>query len=77
MVVLGLSIVGCVLSLLGNILIALKKKSGWIAWILGNIAWILYNILGDMNIPMVIMYAVYFVLNVFAFVKWSAAQKRS
>lgn len=75
MIPLALSIAGSALSLLGNVLLALKKRSGWIVWILGNIAWILYNVFGDMNIPMVIMYAVYFVLNVFAFVNWSKKNK--
>lgn len=75
MIPLILSIAGSALSLLGNVLLALKKRSGWIVWILGNIAWILYNFAGDMNIPMVIMYAVYFVLNVFAFVNWSKKNK--
>ena len=68
--VLVLSIAGCVLSLLGNILIALKRRSGWIAWIIGNIAWVAYNFIGDINVPMVVMYCVYFVLNIFGFIKW-------
>ena len=74
--VLGLSIVGCIFSLLGNILIALKKRSGWIAWIIGNIAWVAFNFADTVNIPMVIMYCVYFVLNIFGFVNWSKTQKR-
>lgn len=58
-------------SLGGNLLIMLKKKSGWLVWILGNILWILYNWLGTWNWPMVIMYFIYFVINIAGFVNWS------
>ena len=70
MLLMVLSVAGSALSLLGNVFIALKKKSGWIVWILGNIAWILYNLFGDINIPMVVMYSVYFILNIIGFVNW-------
>lgn len=69
--ILALSILGSIFSLGGNILIALKKRSGWIAWIVGNIAWIAVNFLGEMNIPMVLMYVAYFVINIIGFVSWA------
>lgn len=65
-----LSILGAAFSLGGNILIMLKKKMGWLMWILGNIAWIAVNIIGTFNLPMVIMYIVYFIINVAGFIKW-------
>lgn len=65
-----LSILGAVFSLGGNILIILKKRMGWLAWIFGNIAWIAVNIVGPFNLPMVIMYAVYFIINLVGFIKW-------
>ncbi|MBR4890304.1 MAG: nicotinamide mononucleotide transporter [Clostridia bacterium] len=65
-----LSILGAAFSLGGNILIMLKKRMGWLMWILGNIAWIAVNIIGTFNLPMVIMYIVYFIINVAGFIKW-------
>lgn len=65
-----LSILGAVFSLGGNILIILKKRMGWLAWIFGNIAWIAVNVVGPFNLPMVIMYTVYFIINLVGFIKW-------
>ena len=65
-----LSILGAAFSLGGNVLIMLKKRMGWLMWILGNIAWIAVNIIGTFNLPMVIMYIVYFIINVAGFIKW-------
>ena len=64
-------VLGALCSLFGNVLIMLKKKSGWLVWILGNILWIVYNFLSEFNFPMVIMYIVYAVINVCGFVKWN------
>lgn len=65
-----LSILGAAFSLGGNILIMLKKRIGWLMWIFGNIAWIAVNIVGPFNLPMVIMYMVYFIINVAGYIKW-------
>ena len=65
-----LSILGAAFSLGGNILIMLKKRIGWFMWIFGNIAWIAVNIVGPFNLPMVIMYVVYFIINVAGYIKW-------
>lgn len=70
MIVLILSILGSVFSLGGNILIAHKKRSGWLWWIAGNIAWIAVNFLGEMNVPMVLMYVAYFIINITGFRQW-------
>lgn len=69
--ILILSILGTIFSLGGNILIILKKRSGWLAWIIGNILWIGINFLGTMNWPMVLMYLVYIIINISGFIKWS------
>lgn len=71
MIVLTLSILGSVFSLGGNVLIAHKKRSGWLWWIAGNCAWIAVNFLGQMNVPMVLMYVMYFAINIAGYVKWS------
>lgn len=65
-----LSVLGSVFSLGGNVLIALRKRIGWLTWIVGNILWILVNFLSEMNVPMVLMYCVYMIINVVGFVKW-------
>ena len=70
MIVLILSILGSVFSLGGNILIARKKRSGWLWWIAGNGAWIAVNFLGQMNVPMVLMYVAYFIINVTGYREW-------
>ena len=68
--ILILSILAMLSSLGGNILIMFKKKSGWIVWILGNLLWILINFLGTLNVPMVIMYLVYIIINIMGFIEW-------
>ena len=64
------SILGAIFSLGGNVLIMLKKRSGWLMWIFGNICWILYNFLTNFNLPMVLMYLVYLIINIIGFIKW-------
>ena len=68
--VMVVSILGALCSLGGNILIILKKKSGWIVWILGNLFWIIYNFISEPNLPMIIMYLVYIVINILGYCKW-------
>lgn len=68
--ILILSILGFIFSIGGNILIMLKKRSGWLAWIVGNFLWVAVNIIGTFNLPMVLMYIVYFVINLGGFFKW-------
>lgn len=75
--VLLVSTLGTICSLGGNILIMLKKKSGWLIWILGNILWIVYNFLSEFNLPMVLMYLVYGVLNIIGFVRWLKQDKKN
>lgn len=76
-IVYALSILGTISSLLGNILIIMKKRSGWAVWIIGNICWILYNVFGDFNFPMVLMYAVYFVINISGFIRWGEKSNKN
>ena len=68
--ILILSIIGTILSLGGNIFIAKKNRIGWLMWLVGNVVWIAVNFLGTLNIPMVLMYVVYMVINIVGFVKW-------
>ena len=73
--VLFLSILGMFFSLGGNILIIFKKKSGWLAWIVGNILWIVINFIDVLNIPMVLMYLIYMIINIFGYIKWYKKDK--
>ena len=68
--VLILSIIGTILSLGGNIFIAKKNRIGFVLWFIGNVVWIAVNIIGTVNIPMVLMYVVYMIINVVGFIKW-------
>lgn len=43
---------------------------GWLMWLIGNVVWIAVNFLGNPNIPMVLMYVVYMVINIVGFMKW-------
>lgn len=43
---------------------------GWLIWLIGNVVWIAVNFIGTMNIPMVLMYVVYMVINIVGFMKW-------
>lgn len=63
------SIIGCAISLTGNILIAMKKRLGFYAWIAGNIAWIL-SAIKPLNIPLIVMNGAYIAINVYALWKW-------
>ena len=65
-----ISALGAICSLGGNIFIILKKRVGWVIWIIGNILWILYNFISKFNAPMVIMYLVYAIINIIGFIKW-------
>lgn len=72
-----LSVIALVLSLTGNILINYKKRIGYIVWISSNIAWIAVNVTGQFNIPMVIMYVVYMILNIQGFILWGRNNKKN
>lgn len=72
-----LSVIALVLSLTGNILINYKKRIGYIVWILSNVAWIAVNVTGQFNVPMVIMYVVYMILNIQGFLLWSKDNKKN
>ena len=70
-----ISTLALILALIGNILVNFRKKFGFIVWTLSNIVWIMVNFLGTMNIPQVIMYVVYMILNIQGFIVWSKKDK--
>lgn len=64
------SLAAMLLSFIGNILVIKKKKSGYIAWTIGNIFWIIYVFIGVFNIGLLIQNIVYIALNAYGFIKW-------
>jgi len=74
--VLFLSIVALILSLVGNILVNYKNKTGFIIWILSNIFWIIINFLSEVNYPQVLMYLIYTTLNVQGLMLWKKKKKK-
>lgn len=58
------------LSLVGNVLIARKKHSGFVVWLISNALWILVNVFAIRNVPQIVMYAVYAVTNVYGIAMW-------
>ena len=66
-----LSTIALILSLGGNILVNYQKRFGFIIWGVSNIFWILVNFLGNLNVPQVIMYVIYLILNIQGFIIWS------
>ena len=68
--ILIISAAAALCSLGGNLFIMAKKRIGWLIWILGNILWIIENFLSEFNLPMVLMYVAYFIINLAGFIKW-------
>lgn len=66
-----LSILAATCSISGNILIAFKKKLGWCAWCVGNVLWIWESFIDSLNIPLIVMNAVYLVINLAAYREWT------
>ena len=72
----GLSVIALAFSLAGNILINVKSRSGYVAWIISNLLWIAVNYLDHLNVPQVIMYVTYTILNIWGLVRWYKEDKK-
>ena len=70
-----ISVIAMVFSILGNILVNHKKKSGFVIWTLSNILWVIVNVIGEINIPQCIMFVLYGILNVVGWIRWSKEDK--
>ena len=66
-----LSILAATFSIGGNILIAFKNKLGWCAWCVGNVLWCWESFIDSLNIPLIVMNAVYFAINLAAYHEWT------
>ena len=66
-----LSILAASFSVLGNVLIAFKKRIAFLIWIIGNLFWIGESIIDSLNIPLIAMNGIYLALNLISFREWS------
>ena len=65
-----LSILAAFFSVLGNVLIAFKKRIAFLIWIIGNLFWIGESIIDSLNIPLIAMNGIYLALNLISFREW-------
>lgn len=66
-----LSFIAFLLSISGNLLVNLKRKSGFVLWIVSNVFWIAVNFIGPTNWSQVALFVIYALLNVHGYIKWS------
>jgi len=57
------------LSLLGNLFVVYKKRYGFVLWNVSNIIWIGLAIESKVH-SQIIMFGVYSIINIIAFIKW-------
>ena len=72
----AVSVLAAALSVSGNALVNCRRKSGFVFWAAANLLWILANFLGSANPAQVAMFAIYFLLSIHGFAKWSDNEKQ-
>lgn len=65
-----LTYLGVACALLGNIFIIKKKKFGYVVWLVGNVC-VLPTYIIHADIPYIVLFATYAVLNVYGFYTWN------
>ena len=75
-IVFCVSSIAMAMSLLGNLLMAKKNILVFPVWILSNGLWILVNLIGTFNGPMVVMYIVYIIIQVYAWKEWLKTENK-
>ena len=65
-----LSIIAVVLSLLGQYLVAKKRRSIFVIWGVSNILWIIVDVLEYPNVYQILMYTTFIGLNINGWIKW-------
>ena len=70
------SILGCTLSLGGNILLIFKKRIAFWIWSLGNLAWVISALVGELNVPLIAMNVAYIIINIIGWIKWSKQRSK-
>lgn len=75
MIVEIVSVLGMLSSVSGNLLLAKKSALGFWCFLAGNLMWILYSILFSFNLPMVIQYLIFSVINVYGIYEYRKGEK--
>ena len=70
-----LSIIAVVLSLLGQYLVAKKRRSIFVIWGVSNILWIIVDVLEYPNVYQILMYTTFIGLNINGWIKWRKQQE--
>ena len=70
------SVLGMLFSVAGNLLLAKKSSLGFWCFLAGNLMWILYSILFSFNLPMVIQYLIFSVINVYGIYEYGKGSKK-
>lgn len=70
----AVSFCALLLSILGNLLVNCKRKSGFVVWIASNAFWVAVNFIGPTNWSQVVLFAIYTLLNAHGYIKWSKRQ---
>ena len=68
--ILILSALAAFFSILGNVLIAFKKRIAFLIWIIGNLLWIWESIVDSLNVPLIVLHATYLFLNLLSYREW-------
>ena len=75
--ILILSALAAFFSILGNLLIAFKKRIAFLIWIIGNLLWIWESIVDSLNVPLIVMNATYLFLNLLSYREWRKNKESS
>lgn len=65
-----MSILGMLFSIAGNLLLARKSAIGFWCFLLGNIMWIGYSLMFNLNVPMIMQYSIFSVINVYGIYRY-------
>lgn len=56
-------------SILGNILVIKKKRSGFMVWIVSNITWIVIDIIAEVY-SQAALFVIFTIIAIYGFIKW-------
>lgn len=72
-----ISFFSLILALTGNFFINVKKRAGYIIWVVGNAGWIVAILLNETpNYYQIVMYVIFSVLNIHGFINWKRMEKQ-
>ena len=65
----ALEYIAAILGISGAILVALKKRKGFVCWIMGNIIWIVFGLL-DRKYGLAAQFFAYEIISIFGYWNW-------